>query len=470
MVVKNPEIVAVPVGAAEPAAQARLSGPGSMGWRPVLFSLFAALLVNVTIVLVVAPEVSKSLTLTYSLSYGDLYNFIAESLDQGNGYRVDPAMGETMIREPGYPLLLAAVYKFTGYGMQQGRVVCVVLALGSALLLLCLARKITGDLMTALGSALIFLLYPGILVAEARPGVEIPSIFTVLLFMLALYSAVEAGSGWRFFAAGLLMGVAVLVRSEVMLFPLFPLIYFVLSSKDARERIKVMFRFAWLVLGALLAMSPWIVRNYELVHRFVPSATVAGVAAQEGLFTCEHSIAGEPFYVAQSRAGFEREEIAQRAGIPFVGPYYQLFYTPQDEIAFNQALLRHVSTEYRSHPQLLVKCGAKNIFFNFWFLGKTPQTVDLNMAMQAPLLLLAIGGMVVLWRRALWKRAAIVLLYLAYIPAIHAPIIAHARHSVLVAPFLALLAAACLVSVWQALRSQNPGALFQPAASATSGN
>ena len=57
----------------------------------------------------------------------------------------------------------------------------------------------------------------------------------------------------------------------------------------------------------------------------------------------------------------------------------------------------------------------------------------------------------ILWRRGLLRKAGIVLLYILYIPAVHAAIIAHARHSVLIVPFLAIPAAICLVSAWRAL-------------------
>ena len=50
-------------------------------------------------------------------------------------------MGKTMLREPGYPLLLAAVFKLGGYGLQQARLVCVLLAFGAALFLLRLTPK-----------------------------------------------------------------------------------------------------------------------------------------------------------------------------------------------------------------------------------------------------------------------------------------------------------------------------------------
>jgi len=470
MILETQGSAAIHADDAQPAALVCVPAPEPFGWKSILFLiLFAALLANAAIVLVGLPEVRSRLALTYSMDFGDLYDLIAKNLDQGNGYRVDPAMGNTMLREPGYPLLLAAVFKLGGYGIQQARVTCVLLAFGAGLILLRLTRRITGDAMTALAATLLFLLYPGTLVAEARAGIEIPSIFTVLLFVLVLYGAVEKGCLWRYWAAGLLLGLAVLVRSEVLLFPLLLLVYLLLGARGWVEGRKVVERIAVLALGAVVVISPWITRNYVLVHEFVPTATVAGVAAQEGLYTCENAAPAEPFLVGQTRAGFERAELATRLGKPFIGPYYQLFYTPHDEVAFNHALLNQVSTEYRSHPALLARCAAKNLFFNFWFLGKTRRSVLLNVIVQAPLLGLAIGGAAVLRKRGLLRKAGIVLLYILYIPTVHAPIIAHARHSILIVPFLAILAAASLVSAWRALRMQNSGAPLQQTVAATSG-
>jgi len=428
----------------------------------IFLILFTALLINAGMVLGVLPKVASPLAVTYSMGFGDLYDLIAKNLDQGNGYRVEPDMGETMLREPGYPFLLSAAFKLGGYGIQQARMVCVLLAFGAALVLFRLTRKITENAVAALIAAVLFLLYPGILIAETRAGIEVPSILTVLLFMLVLYSAVDKGSIWRYGSAGLLLGVAVLTRSEVMVFPLVLLGYLLLAAKGWAERVKVAEGIALLGVGALIVMSPWIIRNYLLVHQLVPSATVAGVAAQEGLYTCENAATGESFALGQTRAGYERADFAMQMGKPFLGQYYQLFYTPQDEFAFNQVLLRHVSSEYRNDPKLMAGCAAKNLLFNFWFLGKTLQSTLANLAMQVPLLGLALGGVVVLWRRGLLRKADLVLLYILYIPPLHAVIIAHARHSMLIVPFLAIFAAVCLVSFWPALRMQSSGLDSKP--------
>jgi 4-amino-4-deoxy-L-arabinose transferase-like glycosyltransferase len=450
------------------AARVHVSAPKRLSRKSIFLMLFTALLVNAAIVLVALPKMSADLAPNYNTGFGDLYDLIAKNLDQGNGYRVDPAMGNTMIREPIYPFFLAAVFKLGGYGIQQGRAASVLLAFGTALILMTLTRKITGDTMTALAAALLFLLYPVTLVAEAHAGIEIPYAFAVVLFILVLYLAMEKGSLLRFWTAGLALGVAVMVRSQILLFAPLLLVVLLVIARGWLERRKVVARFAVLTLGAGVVMSPWIIRNYVLVHQFVPSATVAGIAAQEGLYTCENAASEESFSLRQTRAGFERAEFATRLGKPFIGPYYQLFYTPQDEIAFNQALLRYVSTEYRSHPELLAKCAAKNLFFNFWFLGKTPRSILLNVVIQAPLIGLALGGVALLWKRGLLGKAGIVLLYILYIPVIQSPIIAHARHSMLIFPFLAILAAVCLLSAWRALRMRNSWLLFKTVA-ATSG-
>ena len=436
----------------EPTVRVSVPAPKAFSRKFIFLILFIAFLVNAAMVLVGLPKVSRALAPAYSMNYGDLYDLIAKNVGQGNGYRVDANMGYTMLREPGYPLLLAAAFRLGGYGIQTARGACVLLAFGAALLLLLLTQEIASDSMTALTAALLFLLYPGILVAEIRAGSELPSIFTVMLFMLALHGALKKESLWNYGAAGLFLGAAVLVRSEVLLFPVLLLIYLLFAAKGWAERRKAVERITVLALGTTAVMSPWIIRNYKLVHSLVPTATVAGVAAQTGLYTCENASPDEPFVLTDSKAGLDRARMAEQLRIPFVGAYYyQIFYTPQDELEFDRALRKNVSAEYRGHPEILAKCAFRNLFFNFWFLGKTPKSVLLNMLVQAPLLALALAGIVILWKQKLLRNASMILLYIFYIPAVHAPILAQARYSMLVVPFLSILAAVFLVSAWRRL-------------------
>jgi len=458
---ETPRLVPICTEDAEEVRAGLAPAPRADRRKSVFLALLAAILMNAAIVLVVLPNLNRLMGLSYNLELGDLYDLIAKNLDQGNGYRVDTRMSETMLREPGYPLFLAGISKLGGYSMRTVRTGCVLLAFGAALMLLRLTRKITGDSRIALLAALLFLFFPGVLVAETRAGIEIPCIFTMMLFMLALHGAVKEGSLWRYGAAGMLLGTAVLVRSEVVLFPVLVLVYLLVVAKGRAERRRVIGAIAVLALGTAVAMCPWIIRNYRLVHSFVPTATIAGLAAQAGLYTCENTSPGEPFFVADGEAGLERKEIARQLGIPSIGPYFQLFYTPEDELTFYRTLLNRVSTEYRNHPEVLAGCAAKNFFFNFWFLGKTPKSVLLNVLVQAPLLALALAGVVVLWKGKLLRNAGIILLYILYIPALHAPMVAEARYSMLIAPFLAILAAIFLVWAYQRVKARG-SAISQP--------
>ena len=423
--------------------------------RPVYLALLIAFFINAAILFLLLPRATPVLSSSYSLGFQDLYDQIAENLVLGNGYRVEPAMDKTMIREPGYPLFLAMVFSAGGYHIEVVRLANLLLAFAAAGMLIQLTQKIVGDRKAGVVAALLFLLYPGTLLAVARGGVEISFLCCVMLFMLFLYRALESGALWRYWLAGVVLGIAVLFRSEVLSFPLLLLVYLVLTGKGSSDRFRVLMRCAALVFGMALVTLPWVVRNYELTGKFVPTATVGGVAAQEGLYTCQHLAWDKPFMMAQKDAGGERAELAGRLGLPFEGHYYyQEFYHAKDEVAFNTALLKQVSNEYRGNPMLLGTCGAKNLFFNFWFLGKTWQATGLNAVLQVPLLALAIGGIIILWKRGLLRKMGIVLLFIFYVPAVHAAIIAHARHSVIVMPFLAIFASVSLVWAWNEWNSR----------------
>lgn len=82
--------------------------------KSVFLILAAALFINAAMLFVALPILGEFLSSRYNLGFMDLYDQIANNLAQGNGYRVEADMGETMIREPGYPLFLTIVFKIGG--------------------------------------------------------------------------------------------------------------------------------------------------------------------------------------------------------------------------------------------------------------------------------------------------------------------------------------------------------------------
>jgi len=243
--------------------------------------LLVTFLATAAILFLVVPRLEKSFAFRYSVLFQDGYDWIANNLAHGNGYRWVPNMGETMIREPGYPLFLAAVIKLGGYNLGAARFANWLLSIGIAFMLMRLARLVTGDERIALIASLLLLLNPGTLICEIRGGVEILFIFAMLMFMLALYKAVETRSSWRYLIGGLALGIVVQIRSTPMVFPVFLFVYLCLTATGTRERLRVALNVAILTLGMLIVMAPWTIRNYLLVHEFVPTATVQGLALQE---------------------------------------------------------------------------------------------------------------------------------------------------------------------------------------------
>src|SRR5271157_2892270 len=179
--------------------------------RSLFLILLAAFLINAALLFVVLPILGHFFSGRYSVDFTDLYDLIANNLVHANGYRVEAGMSETMLREPGYPLFLAVVFKVGGYRIEAARLAILLLTPGIAFMLMRLTRRVTDDRAAPLIATLLFLFHPGTIISEARAGVEIPFVFVVLLFMLVLHRAVEKRTLWAFFLAGLVSGVVVLV-------------------------------------------------------------------------------------------------------------------------------------------------------------------------------------------------------------------------------------------------------------------
>ncbi|HYW38878.1 MAG TPA: glycosyltransferase family 39 protein [Terriglobales bacterium] len=399
------------------------------------------------------PILQRYAAYRYSTGFADGYELIATNLANGNGYRWRADMAETMIREPGYPLLLAAAFKIAGFRIEAARLLNLLLTVGIAVMLMALARRMTGDPRAPVIAALLFLVHPGTLIAEARGGIEILFVFVGFGFMLALHWAVEKGGLWRYLFAGLAFGVVVQVRSTPIAFPVLLLLYALFTATGARERLMAAFRVAILVVGMGLVMVPWVVRNYRLVHEFVPGSTLGGVALQEGLCMCRNVSFGVDLYPVGQAAGRERGELARELGMRFEGAeYFQMFYDAHDETAFNRILYVTARKDYARNPGLLVGCVGKNLF-NLWFLGKTWDITKLNMLLQVPVLALVFYGLRIVWRRGDLRKMGILLTYVSSIAIVHLLVVAEARYSIPVLAFLAIPAGVGVTSIWDEVRT-----------------
>ncbi len=401
-----------------------------------------AVVIHAMILFVAIPKISMRLHTSYNQDeYADGYDQLAMNVVEGNGYRMYPDTAKTLMREPGYPLFLAGIFYLFGKNFAIVKLTNMLMALGVAWLMIRLSRELSSSPVMIAGPPLLFLFHPGTLVAESRGGVEILYTLLLVVFMCMLYSAIKSDRSWKYLLSGGVLGLTVLVRSVPILFPFFLLAYLFLPERQGHRKFLVLRNIALMFLAMLVVVSPWIIRNYRLTGKFVPTASVVGVSAQTGQYILTHHSSDDRR--VDREAAQERNDLATELGYPFVAGYYQCFYSSADELKFSSYLLKRVAAEYERSPELFLRVVATNLVY-FWIGGKTGSSVRMNMIVQLPFLLLAIVGAVLCMRNHRFILIAPMLLLIIYSIGVSVPILAQARYSVPLIPYLSILACASI--------------------------
>jgi GT2 family glycosyltransferase/4-amino-4-deoxy-L-arabinose transferase-like glycosyltransferase len=184
----------------------------------------------------------------------------------------------TVIRTPGYPAFLAAVYSIAGRSPLGVRVTQFALLWGTACLVYCVARPRLGYRAALVGS-LLCACYPPFLFMAGYHLTETLATFLAVLFVLLLEIAANDGArtmgAWASLALGTVVGVAALVRPSMA-----PLAAIAMAwLLGAPRRMPPTRRLTLAVLAAAAAavcVLPWSVRNYAVSGRIIPLAAASG--------------------------------------------------------------------------------------------------------------------------------------------------------------------------------------------------
>jgi hypothetical protein len=255
--------------------------------------------------------------------------------------------------------------------------------------------------------------------------------------------------------SGLVLGFTLLVRSTPILFPLFLLVFLLYFDGRRVSKFVICRNIVAMILASLAVLSPWIIRNYSLTGKFVPTASVMGVSAQAGQYINEHLFDGRPMWLLDRVASRERDKVASNLGLPFEdgpGGYYQTFYKSIDEITFSNYLMGEVIKNYKRSPALLARCLGQNVF-NFWIAGKTWLATALNTIIQLPYLVFTVLGSIYCFKNGRARAVSLLLLFIVYYVAVHVAILAQARYSIPLMPLLSILSALGIVGVQKRIRT-----------------
>ncbi len=208
---------------------------------------------------------------------GVFYHNAARLIAHGDGF-MNPYNAElTAHRPPVFPATLAGVYAIFGWHVVLAKVINIAFGAVTVVLVYLIGRRVFDQRVAVLG-ALVLALFPGQIYFSTLVYAEtmFAMIFTLVLLLTLVWTIERSdASFWQLLFIGALIGTSALVRVEGIL------LVFVLAALWAVmvrpwQRIA---RYASLaLLGAVLAITPWTVRNAIQLHEFVPLRANTGSA------------------------------------------------------------------------------------------------------------------------------------------------------------------------------------------------
>lgn len=211
-----------------------------------------------------------------------IYDYQAYALAKGMGF-VDFAGLPSAHWPPLYPLIVAPLYRLTDNSLLAARLLNVVVGTLTVALVYLLGAKVFGRA-TGLLAAGLLAVFPSHIFATSLIMTE--PVFTflfVLVLTAAVYTVLGEGEGrwWQALGIGLLVGAATLVRGEgLLLAGVIPLLI-LLRRRAWRPALA---NSSLVVLGAIVVIAPWTVRNIVRMH----APIVISTSATEALWVGHH--------------------------------------------------------------------------------------------------------------------------------------------------------------------------------------
>jgi 4-amino-4-deoxy-L-arabinose transferase-like glycosyltransferase len=195
----------------------------------------------------------------------------------------EPPFAPTLVRLPGYPLFLAAIYAVFGHTNNTAvRIVQALLDTGTCALVAWLAFLWQPDqrkkIATAIAALALAAINPFTTIYCATILTEVPSTFLIVAACIAATLAFRAEKPERelrwWAISGLITGIGVLFRPDVGLVTasigVFALIK--LFRRQTQRWPRSMLAAAVLSVAFILALAPWTIRNWRTLHVFQPLA------------------------------------------------------------------------------------------------------------------------------------------------------------------------------------------------------
>jgi 4-amino-4-deoxy-L-arabinose transferase-like glycosyltransferase len=383
-----------------------------------------------------------------------------------------------VLRTPGYPVFVAAVYRTLGRS-QESVALAQALAFAAMCLFVMRMTLAAGAPRSAFAAGLMTALYSPFPYFGA---LVLSELWTAVLLTLATWRTVVAarrGKPSALAAAGVLLGLVALTRPAFVLLPVF--VALALVFVDTRSLRRNIPGIAALMLAYAVTLAPWLAYNYVYLHRVTISpAGGIGRTVWEGSWQGVWAGRTQAALTSVAESDVSGPGLVERvqtlAQATHEDPVRMLEYirqwravraiwdTPTEPAARAAARIdadreylrlglennrgQWFAWAYRRLGRGMILLWMGDIPIRFSDInGTSPMLVRSIWLIQGALVLLAAWGAVVLWRRGLHQEAILLITPLVYITLVHLPLTTEPRLSLPGKPVLLALAAIGLTAI-----------------------
>jgi hypothetical protein len=332
-------------------------------------------------------------------------------------------------KAPLYPGFVALV-AWLGGGYRLAAVQtaqCLLSALACVLLYMLFRRTLDRNEGMARTAGLLCAIYPMTIWYTPRLWTETFLTFGIALYTLALFKLLQEPAWLPAILCGCCAGFIALSKGIALVF--IPLTVLVLAVYLRRAGLRPILLFG---AAALLWVVPWTARNAHLTGAFLPIHTDGGYNFYLGNGFVRHWRQAPFSYV-----GLKALTVSDMQAL-----YDRLGYSPQGSLQQDQMLLRTALDEIAAAPTFLLRKLAVQSL-TFWYLAGDTSKSLLTGALQIPVAILALPGILRAIRRRSW--ASLLLVPVIGIMGVSVLIFAFARLAVTILPYLIGLA---VYGVW----------------------
>ncbi|MFH0924639.1 MAG: glycosyltransferase family 39 protein [bacterium] len=178
---------------------------------------------------------------------------------------------------PFYPIFLASIFLLFKNSILAVRLTQAVIGGITCILIYFIGKKVTDKKVAIFASLIaiffdVLVFYTGLLLVETLMGFFI---CLMIWMLLKIKKRIERDKGsWLLsLLTGILIGIASLTKPIILPFILFILLWLFISIGIK----KVVFKnFTWIVLGSILILLPWVIRNYRISGKILLTSTNGG--------------------------------------------------------------------------------------------------------------------------------------------------------------------------------------------------